>query len=142
MLSRKRPEKKIDRRPLPARLVERGDREMMVGRTKLPVGRDDIDVARFHGREAGNLGHRHFRPSGQNVGELALAPRIEMHDDNEGGVDVVGETFEKHLQGVNAPGGRSDAHRWKSLGGLGAAASIADLVHLTSQLLRPADPAH
>ena len=51
MLGRERTEKKIDWRPLPARLVELGDREMMVGRTELPVRRDDIDVARFDGRQ-------------------------------------------------------------------------------------------
>ena len=113
MLSRKRSEKQIDRRTLPARLVELGDREMMVGRTKLPVGRDDIDVARLDGRQAGNLGHRHFRSSGKDVGKFALATRIEMDDNNERGLDVVREALEKHLEGVDASGGGSDADRRK-----------------------------
>ena len=38
-----------------------------------------------------------------------------MHDNNEGGVDIVGEAFKKHLQGVNASGGRPDANRRKPL---------------------------
>ena len=103
-LGGERTEEKIDRRALPARLVELGDREMVIGRTKLPVGWDDIDVARFNRRQASNLGHRHFRPSGENIGELALALRVEMHDNHESGVDVVGQTFEKHLQRVDAAG--------------------------------------
>ena len=57
-----------------------------------------------------------------------------MHDNNEGGVDIVWKTLEKHLQGAHASGGRPDPYRWKSLGGLGAGRSIADLVHLTSQV--------
>jgi hypothetical protein len=61
------------------------------------------------------LGDRHFRPSGENVGELALTLRVEMHDNHESSVDVVGEIFKKHLQGMHAPGGCSDAHRRKPL---------------------------
>ena len=42
-----RAEKEVDRRPLPARLVELGQRQMPVGDDELAVGRDDIDVARL-----------------------------------------------------------------------------------------------
>ena len=111
-----RAEEEIDRRPLPARLVELGDRQMMVGRTQLPVGRNNIDVARLHGREAGDLRHRHPRPGGENAGKFALARGIKMHNDNESRVDVVWETFEKHLQGVDAAGGGADANRREALG--------------------------
>src|SRR6202020_3610461 len=55
------------------------------------------------GREARNLGDQHFRPCAENVGKLALAPGIEMHDNNESGLDVVRQAFEKHLQGVTPP---------------------------------------
>ena len=72
---------------------------MLVGHQELPVGRNDIDVARFNRRTAGNLGHRHSRASGQNAGKLALAPGIKMHDNNEGRVDIVRETFEKTSAG-------------------------------------------
>jgi hypothetical protein len=37
-----------------------------------------------------------------------------MHDNNKSGVDLVRETFEKHLQGVDATGGRPDANRWEA----------------------------
>ena len=117
---------KIDRRALPARLVELGDRQMLIGRQQLPIGRNDIDVARFNGRAAGNLGHRHSGPSGENAGKLALVRRIEMHDNNESGVDVVRQAFEKHLQGVDASGGCSDADRRKPLGDN---SSLGHLVH-------------
>jgi hypothetical protein len=83
---------------------------MMIGRAKLPVWRDHINMARFHRRQARNLGHRHFRPRGENIGKLALALRIEMHHNNERCVDVGRKTFEKHLQRVDAAGGRSNAH--------------------------------
>ena len=38
-----------------------------------------------------------------------------MHDDDESCVDVIRETFEKHLQGMNAAGGGSDANRRKAV---------------------------
>ena len=99
---------------------------MMVGSTQLPIGRNDIDMTWFNGRAAGNLGHRHSRPSGENAGKLALVRRIEMHDNNESGVNVVRHAFEKHLQGVNASGGCSDANRRKPLGDN---SSLGHLVH-------------
>ena len=125
-LGRERTEEKIDWRALPARLVELGGRQVMIGSTELPIGRNDIDMTRFNGSEAGNLGHRHSRASGENVGKLALVPRIEMHDNNESGVDVVRQAFEKHLQGVDASGGCSDADRRKPLGDN---SSLGHLVH-------------
>ena len=76
---------------------------MMVGQTKLPIGRDDIDVPRFNRRQAGDLGHRHFCARGKNGGELTLALRVEMEDNNESRIDVVGKSLEKHLQSVHAP---------------------------------------
>ena len=33
-----------------------------------------------------------------------------MQDNNEGGVDIIRQAFEKHLQGVDATGGRPDAN--------------------------------
>jgi hypothetical protein len=72
-------------------------------------------VARLKGHAASTLGDRHSRASGQNAGKLALATRVEMHDDNESRLDIVGQAFEKHLQGVDATGGRSNANRWKPL---------------------------
>ena len=77
---------------------------MLVGHQKLPIGRNDINVARFKRHEPGNLGDRHSRASGQNAGKLALATGVEMHDDNERRLDIVGQAFEKHLQGVDAAG--------------------------------------
>ena len=105
---------------------------MLVGHQELPVGRNDIDVARFNRRTAGNLGHRHSRASGQNAGKLALVPGIKMHDNNEGRVNIVWETFEKHLQGVDASGGCSDADGRKPLDD---SSSLAHLVHWTSNYL-------
>ncbi len=40
-----------------------------------------------------------------------------MHDNNQGRVDVVWKALEKHLQGVDATGGRPDANCWKALPG-------------------------
>jgi hypothetical protein len=57
-----RAKEKIDWRPLPARFVKLGDRQMMIGRAQLPVGGNDIDVARLKGSEASHLRHRHARP--------------------------------------------------------------------------------
>jgi hypothetical protein len=81
--------KKVDRGPVPARFVELGGREMLVGHHELPVGRNDIDMARFNGSETGNLRHGHSRSSGENAGELALAARVELHDDNECRFDIL-----------------------------------------------------
>jgi hypothetical protein len=89
-------------------------------------------MARFNESEARNLCHRHSGASGDNVGKFALARRIEMHDNDESGVDVVRETFEKHLQGVHASGGRSDANRRKSL--------LGRLVACTSLVIGRTDP--
>jgi hypothetical protein len=72
-------------------------------------------VARFKGHEPGNLGDRHSSASGQNAGKLALATRVEMHDDNESRLDIVGQAFEKHLQGVDAAGRGSNANRRNAL---------------------------
>jgi hypothetical protein len=41
-----------------------------------------------------------------------------MHDNNKSRIDIVGETFEKHLQGVDAPGRRPNANRWEAFSGL------------------------
>ncbi len=38
-----------------------------------------------------------------------------MQDNNEGGVDIIRQAFEKRLQRVNASGGRPDANRRKPL---------------------------
>ena len=38
-----------------------------------------------------------------------------MDDNDESGVDVVRQTFEEHLQGVDASDGRPDANRWEAL---------------------------
>jgi hypothetical protein len=43
-----------------------------------------------------------------------LAPRIEVQDNNESGVDIIRQALEKRLQGVDATGGRSDANRRKA----------------------------
>ena len=132
---------KINRRALPARLLELSGRQMVIGREKLTIGRDDVDVARFKSNTAGDLRHRHSRASRKNAGQLALVLRIEMHDNNEGGVDILRETFEEHLQSVNASRGRSDADRRKSLAGfLRAPPSVARLVHRRSQTLRSDAP--
>ena len=40
-----------------------------------------------------------------------------MQDNNEGGVDIIRQAFEKRLQRVNASGGRPDANRRKPLRG-------------------------
>ena len=45
VLRGQRAEEEIDRRALPARLVERGYRQMVVGDDELPIGRNDIDMA-------------------------------------------------------------------------------------------------
>jgi hypothetical protein len=44
-----------------------------------------------------------------------------MHNNDESSVDIVGETFEKHLQGVDAPGERPNANRREPLPGGGLA---------------------
>ena len=40
-----------------------------------------------------------------------------MQDNNEGGVDIIRQAFEKRLQRVNASSGRPDANRRKPLPG-------------------------
>ena len=80
---------------MPARFVEFGDRQMLIRYEKLPVRRDDIDVAGLKANAPRNLSHRHPRPRSENVGKLALVRRIEMHDDNESSVDIVRQAFKK-----------------------------------------------
>ena len=123
-LRSKRAEEKIDRSPLPARLVERGYRQMMIGDNKLPIGRNDIDMARLQAHPTRDLSHRHFCARRENAGKLALVFRIEMHDDDKRGVDVLGEALEKNLQRPDSSRGCPDAYRWKPLAGLLSACSL------------------
>ena len=46
-----------------------------------------------------------------------------MQDNNEGGVDIIRQALEKHLQGVDASGRRSDANGRKPLPGRSLARS-------------------
>jgi hypothetical protein len=117
MLRGQRAEKAVDRRALPARFVEFGEREMMIGRHKLPVGRNDVDMAGFKRREPGDLRDRHLCARGGNAGQLARAPGIEMDDNHKSSFEAVRQRFEKRLQGFDAAGGRADANRREAMNG-------------------------
>ncbi len=62
---------------------------MVIVGEKLPIGRNDVNVTRLDRHTAGNLSHRHSSARSKNAGKLALVLRIEMHDNNEGGVDII-----------------------------------------------------
>ncbi len=113
-LRRQRAEKEVYRRPLPARFVEFGERQVLVGEEKLPVRRDDVDVPGFEAGAPGDLGDRHPGAGRENGRQLALMRRIEMHDNDKGRVDVVRQDLEEALQRVYAARGCADAHRRKS----------------------------
>ena len=104
VLRGERAEEKIDRRALPARLVEFGDGEMLIGDEKLPVGRNDVDMSRLERDAAVDLGDRHPGPRREDGRQFALVRRIEMDDDDESRVDLVGQAFEERLQGADAAG--------------------------------------
>ena len=114
-LRRERAKKKIDRRALPTRLVELGNREVLIGDQKLPVGRDDVDMARLERDAPGHLSHRHARPGRKDVRQFALVLGVKVNDDDERGLDIVGQTLEKRLQRMDSPRGRSDAHGRETL---------------------------
>jgi hypothetical protein len=106
---------------------------MMVGDDELPVGWNDIDMTRFKAHAASDLSHLHSSPSREDVGKFALVRRIEMYDNNEGRVDIIRQTFEKHLQGVNTASRRSDADGRKSLGCSATSHFLAYIVHWMSR---------
>ena len=114
-LRRERAEEQIDRRPVPTRFVEFGDRQMLVGDQKLPVGRNDVDMPRLEADAAGDLGDRHPGARREDARQFALVRWIEVDDDDESGLYVVGQVFKEGLQGANAAGRGADADRRDSL---------------------------
>ena len=118
-----RTEKQVDRRPPPARLVEFGERQVLVGDEQLTVGRDDIDMARLEAGAAGHLGDRHFGARREDRRQFALMLRVEMDDDDEGGVHLVGQALEERLQRMHAAGRGADADGRKPLGRASSGAS-------------------
>jgi hypothetical protein len=113
-----RPEEKIDRGAVPPRLVELGEREVLVGDQELAVGGNNIDAARLETDASGHLGHRHAGSSRKDIRQFALVLGVEVDDDNKRRIDVVRQSREKHLQRMNAPCRRSDADGREALGGL------------------------
>lgn len=82
---------------------------MLIGDQKLPVGRDNVDMARLERDASGHLSHRHARSSRKDGRQFALVLGVKMNDDDERGLDIVGQTLEKRLQRMDSPRGRSDA---------------------------------
>ena len=79
-------------RPLPGlrgRLVDTGLA------MQAPVGRDDVHVVRLQRLAGPDLDNRHGCPRRQDARQLAMAPRIEMDDDNEGGPMFAGSAWKK-----------------------------------------------
>ena len=109
MLLRERAEEEIDRRAPPARLVEFGDGEVLVGDEQLAVGRNDVDVSGLERDRAVDLGDRHPGPRREDGRQFALVRRIEMDDDDESRVDLLGEVFEECLQSADAAGRGSNS---------------------------------
>jgi hypothetical protein len=91
---------------------------MLIGDHELPVGRDDVDMARLEPDAAGHLRDLHARSSGQDARELALVLGVEVDDDDESGIDIVGQALEKHLQGMDSSCRRSDSDGREALGAL------------------------
>ena len=89
-------------------------------------------MARLERHSADDLGYRHLSSRGENIGKFALMPRIKMNDNNKSGIDVIGQTFEKHLQGLDPTRGRSNADGWKSLNGFPARTFLPHIVHSIS----------
>jgi hypothetical protein len=124
-LGGERAEKNIDRRALPSRFVKLGNRQMVIGYQELTVRRNDVDMARFQAHPARNLSDGHTRAARENARQLALMLGVEMHHNDEGGIDV-GKTLEKHLQRLDPSRGGPDANDGKILRGrLEAALSLA-----------------
>ncbi len=120
-----RAEKEVDRRPLPARFVEFGERQVPVGHEQLAVGRDDIDVPRFERGSTGHLGDRHLGAHREDGGQVALMLGVEMNDNHEGGVHPVGQALEELLQRMHAAGRCPDADSRKPPGARFGCASRA-----------------
>jgi hypothetical protein len=94
---RKKAEEQVDRHPLAARLVEFGRRYFVCRDVQAPVGRDDVHVVRLQRLAGPDLDNRHGCPRRQDARQLAMAPRMEMDDDNEGGAGVRGKCLEEGL---------------------------------------------
>ncbi len=110
-------ERKKDRSArLPTRLVELGNREVLIDDQELPVGRDNVDMARLERNASGHLGHRHARSSRKDVRQFALVLGVKMNDDYERRLDIIVQTLEKRLQRMHSFRGGSDADGRETLG--------------------------
>ena len=100
------PEEHVDRRTPPTRLAERPSRQIVTLDHELAVGRDDVDAVRLQLRRALDGMHRHARARRQYLRERARLIRREMHDDDIGEAEVVGDLGKEGLQRRDAAGGR------------------------------------
>ena len=103
MLLGQRAEEEVDRRAQPARLLEGPRRDRVVGDNQAAVGRDDVNVIVLELRRLPDLGDRHFRACAENAGELAAEFRVEMEDDDEGRIRLLGQRLEKALESFHPP---------------------------------------
>ena len=83
VLGGQRPEELVDRRALPARLVETRGLDESVGDEQPPVGRDHVDGVGLKLLAMIDLHDAHMRGLGQHRSQFARMVGIEMQDDNE-----------------------------------------------------------
>jgi hypothetical protein len=89
VLFRQGAEEQVDRRPLPARLLEFRGGDFVVADVQPPVGRDDINMIRLQWNGLSNLENGHMRAGGQDVRHLAAQIGMEMHHHDKGGASLL-----------------------------------------------------
>jgi hypothetical protein len=104
-----RPEEKVDRRSLPARIVEFVGRDLVIRDPQVPIRRNDINVIGLQRSRFMNLRDLHTGPRSENSRQLAVALGSQMHDHDKGGASTVEQSFEESLQRLDAACGSADA---------------------------------
>jgi len=110
-----RSKEKINRGPVPARLLELRCRNMRIGYTQSAVRRDDVNVIGLQLLLGTDLQYRHACSGAYDARQLTLDVRVEVKYYDERGPGILGQTFEQRLQGLHSTRRGSDANNVKSV---------------------------
>ena len=109
LVLRERTEKDIDRAPLRARLARLARTEQVALELQGLIGRDDVDVVRLDRDLALHLDHRHLGMPAEQLGQVALARRIQVRDHDERHAGVARHGIEQLFQRVQPACRRANA---------------------------------
>ncbi len=109
MRGSERTKEMVYRRALAALRLEIREAQMGVDRRKIAARRNDVDVIRLHLDRLGDLRHRDLDERLQQLGQMALVLRREMHDHHERHARPFRNVMEERLQGRQPAGRRAQA---------------------------------